>query len=81
MQRKERLRGKAEFIGDSEPDAAVADIERENAGRSLHEDKCTETDAARSLSNTSMVQQRRRVQPAHGLLKRVNSTLSCIFEP
>ena len=49
VQRKERLRGQAECVGDSEPDAAVADVERESAGRCLHKDKCTEADAVAVL--------------------------------
>ena len=60
MQRKERLRGQAELVGNSKPDAAVADVERENAGRSLHENKCTETNAAWSWGSTSMIQRRGR---------------------
>jgi len=37
---EERLRGEAEGVGDGEADAAIADVEREDAGWSLHKREC-----------------------------------------
>lgn len=42
MQREERLGRKTQRISYGKTDAAVADVERENARGSLHEDQCTE---------------------------------------